>query len=322
MHRSLALGLAVMAAAGASSAVAGYFTVLLCCRLAEGAGYLLVTVSAPVLIIRLCTDKDRVIALSAWGTFMPAGLAISTVAGGLAGSSLGWRTWVWTAALLPALLAVATWLVVPEAAPYTAPERPRLDAFGQPMRLAVGFGLLSMVTVSIMVLLPSFLNERYGTSPALAGTYASVLSAASIIGGPLAGLALRRGAVTLKQMTIAELVMVPAAWIVFRQGSSLITALCGGTVIFLANEMLIATVFAYIPVVGRGPGQAGVVNGVVAQVGSLGALAGPPLFGAAVDRAGWPLLAVATGAGIVASASFLFGVRDGSRPYLASLDRR
>lgn len=308
-RRSLTLGLAVMAVAGAGGAIAGSFMVLLCCRLIEGAGYLLVTVSAPILIIRLCDGKDRVIALSTWGTFMPVGLAISTVAGGLVGSSLGWRAWIGIAALLPAVLATVTWLAVPEPAPYTTVDGPRLDAFGRPMLLAAGFGLLSMVTVSVMVLFPSFVSERYGTSPATAGTYASSLSAASIAGGPLAGLALRRGAVRLRQMATAELIIIPAAWLVFRQGGSLITALCGGTVIFLANEMLIATVFAYVPVVGRGPRQANAVNGLVAQVGSLGALVGPPLFGAAVDWAGWPLLVALIGAGIAASASLLLGVR-------------
>lgn len=33
-------------------------------------------------------------------------------------------------------------------------------------------------------------------------------------------------------------------------------------------------------------------NGLVAQLGSFGALVGPPLFGAAVAAAGWPALVV------------------------------
>ncbi|ARX89303.1 hypothetical protein SMD44_08790 [Streptomyces alboflavus] len=75
-------------------------------------------------------------------------------------------------------------------------------------------------------------------------------------------------------------------------------------VVALSNELVVASVFAAIPLAVRATSDMDAANGLVAQLGSIGALAAPPLVGLAVTAAdGWwavgPCLLVGTGAGTV-----------------------
>lgn len=59
-------------------------------------------------------------------------------------------------------------------------------------------------------------------------------------------------------------------------------------IIALANELVVATVFAAVPLAVRASSDLGAANGLVAQLGSIGALATPPLVGLAVTAVdGW-----------------------------------
>ncbi|SED08569.1 Major Facilitator Superfamily protein [Amycolatopsis tolypomycina] len=103
----VAAGLAVLAVAGGLMvAVAPATGVLVGLRVAEGAGYLLVMVGAPVVLASQVSPRRLAPALAVWGACVPAGLALSAVAGGVLGSAWGWRGWFLLLAVVCAVLAV------------------------------------------------------------------------------------------------------------------------------------------------------------------------------------------------------------------------
>ncbi|MGW7007013.1 hypothetical protein ACWGCW_30445 [Streptomyces sp. NPDC054933] len=74
----------------------------------------------------------------------------------------------------------------------------------------------------------------------------------------------------------------------------------------MSNELVVAAVLAAVPLVVTATADIGTANGLVAQLGSVGSLAGPPLVGLAVGAAGgwWAVGAVllagcATGVGLI-----------------------
>ncbi|MGV9328509.1 MFS transporter [Streptosporangium sandarakinum] len=316
-ERSLVAGLVLIAAAGAASVAAGGFAWLLALRGVEGAGYLLVTIACPALILRLARERDRGTALSIWATFVPVGLGLSTLAGGAAGSALGWRGWTGLIAGLTFVMALAARARLPRGSGGRAAAGavPRARALTWPVVLAASFCLTALVTVPVVVLLPTLLVEQYGRSAAAAGALTSAISLLGVPGGLAAGILLRRGA-PLGALAASGLLVVPAAWLVYSDGTPLAAAATGAGVIALENGLLGALVFAALPLVLERLDHADVGNGVVAQAGSLGSLLGPPLFGLVAGGFGFPSLVPVIAAGTLAAvgALALVGARAVRRP--------
>ncbi|MEU4835009.1 MFS transporter [Streptosporangium sp. NPDC023615] len=303
--RSLVSGLVLIAVASAASMAAGDFTWLLVIRGLEGVGYLLVTIACPALILRLAQGRDRGAALSLWATFVPVGLGVSTLAGGALGSALGWRGWIGLIAGLTFAMALAVRARLPRGAGrwVAAGPVPRAGALIWPVVLAVSFCLSAMVTIPVIVLLPTLLIEEYGRSAAATGALTSVVSVLGVLGGLAVGVLLRRG-VPVGVLALPGLLVVPAAWFMYGGGSQ-VAALTGAGVVSVANGFLAALVFAALPLVLRHLDHADVGNGVVAQAGSVGSLVGPPLFGMVADGPGFPALVPVIAAGIVVSVGAL-----------------
>ncbi|GAA3574726.1 hypothetical protein GCM10022419_064770 [Nonomuraea rosea] len=279
-ERSLVAGLAVIAAASGASVAAGDFGWLLTVRVVEGVGYLLVIIACPALVLRLAHERDRGLALSIWATFVPVGLGASTLVGGVAGAALGWRGWIGLVAGLTFVMALVLWARLPlgPARRAAAGAVPRARALTWPALLSASFCLVVLVTLPVVVLLPTLLIEQHGRSAAAAGAMTSVISLLSALGGLAVGLLLRRGA-GLGVLALSGLLAVPAAWLLYGGDGSEASSLAGAGIISIENGFLGALVFAALPLVLERLDQADVGNGVVAQMGSLGALLGPPLFG-------------------------------------------
>ena len=75
-RQGLLAGLAIGAAAAFVAPLAATALPLFAARIAEGAGFLLITVTAPALIATLAGARDRAFAMGLWGTYMPAGVAL------------------------------------------------------------------------------------------------------------------------------------------------------------------------------------------------------------------------------------------------------
>ena len=90
-----------MALASLAGGLAGSGTLLLATRIAEGFGFATLTVAAPKLIAAATRTEVRRLALGAWGTYMPVGMALSLVIATAVLDAIGWRgLWFLNAGLI------------------------------------------------------------------------------------------------------------------------------------------------------------------------------------------------------------------------------
>lgn len=310
-RRALLAGLAVLAVAGAAGAVAPGLGWMLAARVVEGAGFLLVVVAAPSLMAQMAGRPDQPAVLALWGTAIAVGLAASALAGGVL-APLGWRLWLTAPGILavPVAAAVARWVPpdspVRPAGPHdraAGKSRLRLADLRVPVLLASGFCAVVLIASALLGVLPTFLVEERAGGNTAAGTATALVALSSVLGTLAAGWLLGRGAGPRAVMA-AGLVMPLASWPMVRPGGSFGAGVLAAAVLLAANGAVVAGVFAAVPRVAAAPDHLAVVNGLIAQLGSVGTLVGPPLFALAVGAAGWqavsPLVAVFTGCGLAA----------------------
>ncbi|WP_169949356.1 CynX/NimT family MFS transporter [Microbispora sp. H11081] len=300
--RALVAALVLMVVASAVSTAAGSFAWLLAARVAEGAGYLVVSIACPALILHLAEERDRGLALSIWATFVPVGIGVSTLAGGAVGEALGWRRWVLLIAGLTLLMALAVRARLPRssASGAVAGPVPGARALVWPALLTASFCLMVLVTMPVVVLLPTLLADRHASSAGAAGALTSAIAFAGVLGGLAVGVLLRRGA-PLAALAASGLLVVPAAWLIYGTDGSLAVAAVAAGVVSLENGLLGAFGFAVLPLVLERLDHADVGTGMVAQMGSLGALLGPPLFGLVAGASGFAAVVPIIVAGMLAS---------------------
>jgi len=321
-RRALLAGLAILAVTGTAGAAAPGLGWMLAARVAEGAGFLLVVVAAPTLLVEMVGREDQPAVLALWGTCISVGLAAGAAAGGVL-APLGWRLWLAVPSALALPAAVASAILVPPDAPGPVPSRdppgrtpPSGAAPGQPAGgtrlrladlhvpalLAGGFCAAVVIGAAVLGMLPAFLEEERRAGIAAGGTATALVALSSVLGSLVAGWLLGRG-VGLRALAAAGLLMPLASWPVVGAGGSFVGSVLAAAVLLAANGVLVAGVFAAVPRVAAAPDHLPVVNGLVAQLGSTGSLLGPPLFAWAVGAAGWrvlpPFVAVFTVLGLV-----------------------
>ena len=307
-RRALLAGLAILAVTGTAGAAAPGLGWMLAARVAEGAGFLLVVVAAPTLLVEMVGREDQPAVLALWGTCIPVGLAAGAAAGGVL-APLGWRLWLAVPGALAIPAAVASALLVPPDPPAGAAAgqpaggtRLRLADLQVPALLAGGFCVAVVIGAAVLGMLPAFLEEERHAGIAAGGTATALVALASVLGSLVAGWLLGRG-VGLRALAAAGLLMPLASWPVVAAGGSFRGSVLAAAALLAANGVLVAGVFAAVPRVAAAPDHLAVVNGLVAQLGSTGSLLGPPLFAWAVGAAGWgvrpPFVAVFTVLGLV-----------------------
>jgi MFS family permease len=290
----LAAGLAVMAVAGGAMTLAPPSrAALIGLRAAEGAGYLLIVVGGPGVLVQQVSAGRARAALAQWGACTPAGLAVSAAAGGLAASRAAWQDWF---AVLAAACAVLAGVVLALArgqrrgAPVAPPpaDRSRLPLVA-PLLLAGGFGALSLMAVAILSLLPTYLIQR-GLPPAAAGAATAAVAAASIPGNACAAALLRRG-VRPGLLACSMLACPPLAGVTFARAVPLPAAVGGAAALVFAVGIAASAGYASLPEVTRSRHDLPLANGIMIQLGSVGGLIGPPVFAAVTGLRHWQLIA-------------------------------
>jgi MFS family permease len=289
----LALGLAIMAVAGALMPVtAPSQLALISLRAAQGAGYLLIVVGGPVALVQQMSRERSRAALALWGGCTPAGLAISAAAGGLAGPA-NWRWWFAALAIACALVAGVV-LAAARRRPLTIaadqiPASGPLTRLAGPVRLACGFGLLSLLAVAILSLLPVYLSSHLSLSAAAAGVATSAAAAASIPGNACAAVLLRRG-VRPGVLTTSMLLCPVLAFVAFADRASLLITIGAAMALIFAVGVSASAAYASLPAVAGLPEALPLANGILVQFGSAGALIGPPIFAACTGLSHWILV--------------------------------
>lgn len=293
-HPWLAAGLAVMAVAGGAMIVAPPSrAALIGLRTVEGAGYLLIVVGGPSVLVQQVSAARARAALALWGVCTPAGLAVSAAVGGLAASRAAWQDWFAALAAACAVLAGVVLVLARRqrgAAPGAPPpaDRRRLP-LAAPLLLACGFGALSLMAVAILSLLPTYLIQR-GLPSAAAGAATAAAAAASIPGNACAAALLRRG-VRPGLLTCPTLACPALAAVTFARAVPLPVAVGGAAALIFAVGITASAAYASLPEVTRSRHDLPLANGILIQLGSVGALIGPPVFAAVTGLRHWELIA-------------------------------
>jgi MFS family permease len=315
----LAVGLAVMAGTGGlMTAVAPSQAALLGLRAAQGTGYLLVVVGGPVALVRQLAPDRGPVGLALWGGCTPAGLAVSAAVGGVADTAQ-WRSWLAALAIACAAAAAAVLATArrPEpGAPAPAPGRAgRHLRLAGPVRLAGGFGLMSLLAVATVSVLPTYLTGRLNLSPAAAGAATSVVAAASIPGNAVAAVLLRRG--VRPALLAGSMLACPVlAFAAFAGTLAWPGTVGAGAALVFAVGLAASAAYASLPAVAPAAESLPLANGILVQVGSAGGLVGPPLFAAVTGLRHWELIGYLAIPVAIGSAAAMASATLASRPRL------
>lgn len=311
--RALAVGLAIMAVGAALCAAASDAATLLAGRTLAGIGYLLVVVAGPSLMAMTAAPRHQPIALSLWGTFVPTGIALAGLVTA-AFADAGWRTiFAVDLVLLAGAVIVAVVAVPNDRSAGRDDEKLPAGALTPSLPLAFAFFCFALLFLAVAGLLPAWLVERRGLAAADAGRIAAIATAFGIAGSLLAGSLMRAGVSPGRLAAIGLLGSTALAALCFTV-LPLSMAVVGFALSFAAGGLVPAATFASVPQVAASPRAIGPINGLVAQAGSLGSLAGPPLLAVWVDWTSWPFAPMLLLTIAVLGAAAALAVRRASPP--------
>jgi len=289
--RALRIGILVMAAAAAFCAAADDANTLLAGRGLAGVGYLLVVVACPSLMVGTAEPRHHAFALSLWGTFVPAGIALSGLATAAFADRAGWRLIFAVDAVLLAF-GLITAMVIPQTrGPQHDERRVSAGALRAAAPLSLAFFCFALVFLALAGLLPAWLVERRGLPADEAGRIVAIAAAFGIAGSLLAGRLMRRGASPGRLVAVGLIASTVIAALSFS-AAPVPLAVAGFAVCFALGGLVPAAAFASVPQVATDRRAVGPVNGLLAQTGSLGSLAGPPALALWVEATDWSLAPV------------------------------
>ena len=308
--RAVGLGLLVMAGAAAFCATADDAATLLAARALAGIGYLLVVVAGPSLMATTTEPRHQPATLSLWSTFVPVGIALAGLATATLGGESGWRVIfaVDCAVLAGALL---VWAPVMARTPPAATDHRSSRGWLRPaLPSAVSFFCFALLFLALAGILPTYLVVDRGLPTATAGSIVAAATAFGVAGSFAAGWLMRRGTAPGRLAAIGLAASTLAAAPAFSHAVGLPLAVAGFAASFAIGGLVPAAAFASVPRIAPDQRAIGPINGLLAQAGSLGSLAGPPTLAYWVDWAGWsvaPLLLLAIAA--LGAAAALAGPR-------------
>jgi cyanate permease len=291
--RALRLGLLVILAAAAGCGLCDSALPLLLARGVAGVGYLLVVVACPTLMAEASLPRHQPLALSLWSTFVPVGMALSGIAVASALALAGWRTIFLADAAATAVALLFAMVFVPSMASTSKLEaRDGGASWRSGFALAAAFFCFALLFLAFAGLLPAFLVEERGLDAPSAGRIVASATAFGIVGSLVAGWTMRRGTVSAKLGALGLVASTLVASFVLFAPTSSEASFVAFAASFALGGVVPAIVFASVPLVAGDPRRVGPLNGLVAQAGSLGSLAGPPMLALAVRLAGWSLAPV------------------------------
>jgi MFS family permease len=285
--RALRIGLLIMAAAAALCAAADDARTLLAARGLAGIGYLLVVIAAPSLMAGIAEPRHHAVALSLWGTFVPAGIAPAGLAAAAFADRAGWRMIFAVDVVVLAVALIVAIVGIPDIrAPRHASRGLTIGMLRPAAPLSVALFCSALVFLALAGLLPTWLVDSRGLPAADAGRIVAIVSACGIAGSLFGGWLMRRGT-SPGRLAAAGLSATAVIAALSFGVPSLPLAVAGFAVSFGLGGLLPAAAFASVPLVAADRRAIGPINGLLAQTGSLGSLAGPPLLALWVEGTGW-----------------------------------
>jgi MFS transporter, DHA1 family, inner membrane transport protein len=290
--RAALLGVASMLVGGILGALTGQFGLILVSRFLEGAGFVLIAVSAASLIVTAAVPRDRPAAFAIWSCYMPAGGTLILLLAPLALVTLGWRgLWVgltvYTAATL---VMVAMWVPAPAFGGGIGSLRLLRESLLRPGILLLCLAFMCYVGqwVSVMTWLPTFVVGERGASSAAASLLTAAFVAFNIPGVLLGGYLLTRRVPRSTVIAAAAAAMGLTAIGLLSSGAPDALRFACVLAFSLLGGMIPSAVFAGTPVHSKSPGHIGTTNGMVMQTSHLAQFVVPIVVAWVASRwGGW-----------------------------------
>lgn len=286
--RMLLAGLALLIGAGLAGAIAFSEASLAFTRALESIGLLAVVVSGPRLLYAASPQRLRGLTMGLWGCYMPAGMALMMFAIPLLGQQ-NWReVWLLNAGMLAVLLLAAGIVLRGFLGPVIPTTGPRLDlrtvlSLPAPWVLAIAFALYSMQWFAVASWLPTYLIETFGQTAAEAAWAAASVVGVNVLGNIAGAWLVHRGVGRARIVSLAYLAMAAGSIGIFAGGGvSVLLPIVAALFFSAVSGVLPAAVLAGAARHAPGPGEVGLVSGIIVQGANLGSLAGPPATAAAV----------------------------------------
>ncbi len=265
--------------------------ILLLGRAIEGIGAALIGVTAPASISAWFEPRRRGLPMGVWAAWVPVGNVIMFNLAHPLQVALGWRSIWWFGAAFAAAAMLGFGLVVTSPA---ADERPATHPVGLGRALLNGshwllplaFCTFSFSLIGYNTWAPTFLTEMLSIDPQTASFYASSMFLAGIVGNVIAGLVINRTRNRHRLLTFLFLITALIFLFSFRLGHEQAVMPYMG-VLGLVSNFIPALVFTLAPETMECPEFAGLAMALIAVWAGVGALVGPPILGAVIDRAGW-----------------------------------
>ncbi len=321
-HRRLVvLGTSLGFVASLFGAIAGSIDVLLAWRFVEGLGFVVVTVSAPTLLLRITRPSDRHRAMTMWTCYMPAGAGAMMLIAAVVLPEASWRAvWLVASGASLAMLLALVRLAVPrrELDAERVRRRPILHEIAEvatapgPLAIAVCFGAYACCWFAIVGFLPTLQVERLGFTASTAAVVTAVVTVVNVAGNLGAGWLLQRGLPRVVVITGAAIPMAFCAVGIFVDGVPDLLRLLLAGIYSAVIGVVPGALFTALPVHAPRPELVGASTGLLMQGSNIGGLIGPPLTGALVAAGGWPAAAwlVAVALGLVAVAGVFLHWRE------------
>jgi predicted MFS family arabinose efflux permease len=254
-------------------------------RLIEGVALSVVLAAGPTLIMRTTEGKKQVSAMTFWSTATPAAISLGMLLSGHFAGTGGWRTafLIYATSLL---LAGCAGLLLPKlSAPvqakttFAAQLRNLFLGYRQTdvIKLAIVLFLVSVTSLGLNVILPTYISQTHGVSVASASELIAGANLAMIVGAFLVGLLLTKGwaprttfaALGIGAIGFAVAILSPATTI-----GALALYFAGWSFVLGAAQ---AMIFAVLPRV-VDPAAPGLATGVINQIATLTAFVAPIAF--------------------------------------------
>ncbi|MES3014844.1 MAG: MFS transporter [Pseudomonadota bacterium] len=288
----LKLGLLALGAGALLGALSPGIDVLFASRIVEGLGFVCIVVSAPALMRDAAVASRLKLALGLWSSYMALGMTTMLLLAPQVMGALGWRGGWWVGVLgAAALLTLTLWAFPEDDRATSAVHAPAALLAGlessTPWLLAGCFAIYTLQWMTMMVWLPTFLQDEFGFGLARATGLVAVVIIVNAPGAWLGGWLSNRGVSPALLMLVSSLVMGISGWGAFAAGADALPRLALCIAFSFVGGVLPAAIYACLPAVAAPRQNFGSVNGLAVQASNLGALLGPPLAAALVGLGGW-----------------------------------
>lgn len=261
-------------------------------RIVEGLGFVCIVVSAPALMRDAATPSRLKLALGLWSNYMALGMTTMLLLAPLLMGTLGWRGGWWVGVLGAAVLLVLAQRLLPRndgpgAAAQTPAQLLRGLWSGTPWLLAGCFTVYTLQWMTMMVWLPTFLQDELGFGLGRASAFVAAVIIVNAPGAWLGGWLSSRGVAPALLVLVPGAMMGLAGCAAFVVGGDPLLRLLLCLAFSFVGGVLPAAIYACLPAVAAPRRNFGSVNGLAVQASNLGALLGPPLAAAVVGVFGW-----------------------------------